>query len=234
GLPLPRGGAVGGEARLAGAVGAAGRASFCRPGEACADCGDGDAGAAGLLGAPFPAAAAAVLGSSPSSASTAISSLTGTSCVPSGTTIFASTPSSIASYSMVALSVSISAITSPALTLSPSFLSHLERLPFSIVGDSAGMRMLTGIASISARAGIGRRVHLGIEDGANARERLFLGEFALGRIDARDMARHVGDQHAPGLRVVESATQRNMQAAIDDSGAQHFDAALLQRGRWDQ
>src|SRR5258708_13361903 len=32
-------------------------------------------------------------------------------------------------------SVSISAITSPALTWSPSFLSHLERLPFSMVGD---------------------------------------------------------------------------------------------------
>ena len=72
--------------------------------------------------------------------------LTGTSWVPSGTTILASTPSSIASYSIVALSVSISAITSPALTLSPSFLSHLARLPFSIVGESAGMRMLTGMA----------------------------------------------------------------------------------------
>jgi hypothetical protein len=29
--------------------------------------------------------------------------------------------------------------------LSPSFLSHLARLPFSIVGDSAGIRMLMGI-----------------------------------------------------------------------------------------
>src|SRR5713101_544821 len=47
---------------------------------------------------------------------------------------------------MVALSVSISAITSPGWTLSPSFLSHLARLPFSMVGDSAGMRMLTGMA----------------------------------------------------------------------------------------
>src|ERR1700730_5389185 len=56
------------------------------------------------------------------------------------------TPSSTASYSMVALSVSISAITSPVLTASPSFLSHLERLPFSMVGDSAGMRMLMGMA----------------------------------------------------------------------------------------
>jgi hypothetical protein len=59
----------------------------------------------------------------------------------------ASVPSSIASYSIVALSVSISAITSPGLTLSPSFLSHLARLPFSIVGDSAGMRILTGMAN---------------------------------------------------------------------------------------
>src|SRR4029077_13891076 len=46
---------------------------------------------------------------------------------------------------MVALSVSISAITSPVLIGSPSFLSHLARLPFSIVGDSAGMRMLMGM-----------------------------------------------------------------------------------------
>ncbi len=54
-------------------------------------------------------------------------------------------PSSTASTSIVALSVSISAITSPDLTLSPSFFSHLARLPFSIVGDSAGIRMLIGI-----------------------------------------------------------------------------------------
>ena len=110
--------------------------------------GEGVTGASLLAAAAaaFPAAAAAAFTSSPSDAITAISWLTGTSCVPSGTTILASTPSSIASYSIVALSVSISAITSPALTLSPSFLSHLARLPFSIVGDSAGMRMLTGMA----------------------------------------------------------------------------------------
>src|SRR4051794_8241094 len=36
---------------------------------------------------------------------------------------------------------------SPVLTLSPSCLSHLARLPFSMVGDSAGMRMLIGIGS---------------------------------------------------------------------------------------
>ena len=74
--------------------------------------------------------------------------LTGTSAVPSGTTILARTPSSIASTSMVALSVSISAMMSPDLTASPSFLSHLARLPFSMVGDRAGIRMLIGIAPL--------------------------------------------------------------------------------------
>src|SRR5581483_3221022 len=107
----------------------------------------------GGLGAEAAGAAAAVVAeaaaaftSSPSAAITAITWLTGTSALPSGTTILASVPSSAASTSMVALSVSISAITSPDLILSPSFLSHLARLPFSIVGDSAGIRMLIGMA----------------------------------------------------------------------------------------
>src|SRR5207344_1506779 len=56
-------------------------------------------------------------------------------------------PSSVASNSIVALSVSISARMSPVLTLSPSRLSHLARLPFSMVGDSAGMRISIGIGS---------------------------------------------------------------------------------------
>src|SRR3984893_13008060 len=77
------------------------------------------------------------------------------SAVPSGTRIFAITPSSIASYSIVALSVSISARMSPALTLSPSFLSHLARFPFSMVGDSAGIRMLIGIDPAKGLAGSG-------------------------------------------------------------------------------
>ncbi|MGY3421018.1 hypothetical protein ACVWZW_001493 [Bradyrhizobium sp. F1.13.4] len=98
-------------------------------------------GAAEALGLAAPAA----FTSSPSPASTAITSLTGTSCVPSGTRILAIVPSSIASTSMVALSVSISAMTSPDLTLSPSFFSHLARLPFSIVGERAGIRMLMGM-----------------------------------------------------------------------------------------
>jgi hypothetical protein len=48
---------------------------------------------------------------------------------------------------MVALSVSISAITSPGATLSPSFFSHFDRVPSSIVGERAGIRMSTGMVS---------------------------------------------------------------------------------------
>jgi hypothetical protein len=83
--------------------------------------------------------------SSPSSAITAIGVLTATLSVPFGTKIFASVPSSIASTSMVALSVSISAMTSPERTASPSFFSHFASLPCSIVGESAGMRMFVAI-----------------------------------------------------------------------------------------
>ena len=53
--------------------------------------------------------------------------------------------SSTASNSIVALSVSISAMTSPEWTSSPSFLSHLARLPSVIVGDSAGIRISIGM-----------------------------------------------------------------------------------------
>src|SRR5215211_3421592 len=75
----------------------------------------GAAAAAGAVGAP-PPGDFTLFGSSPSPAISAMSSLTGTSAVPSGTTILARMPSSTASTSIVALSVSISAITSPDLT----------------------------------------------------------------------------------------------------------------------
>src|SRR6202163_459030 len=157
------GGALGSCAKL-------GAVPSTRGGEGC---GEGDGALAGFAcdsaglpaagGGPFPAVAAAALGSSPSSASTPMSALTDTSCVPSGTTILASTPSSIDSYSIVALSVSISAITSPALIWSPSRFSHLARVPFSMVGDSAGMRMLTGMVHSSSAVadGLGSLDHLG-------------------------------------------------------------------------
>src|SRR5690606_4360470 len=85
---------------------------------------------------------------SPSAIMVAIGVFTATSAVPSGTRILPRVPSSTASTSIVALSVSISAITSPADTLSPSFFSHLARLPSSMVGDSAGIRISTGITRL--------------------------------------------------------------------------------------
>ena len=82
---------------------------------------------------------------SPSSRRTAITSFTFTPSEPSATTILPTVPSSTASTSIVALSVSISAITSPEETVSPSLISHLASVPSSMVGDSAGIVMLMGI-----------------------------------------------------------------------------------------
>ena len=76
---------------------------------------------------------------SPSDRMVAIGVLTRTLSVPSGMTILASTPSSTASTSIVALSVSISAKTSPARTVSPSLLTQRAILPSVIVGESAGI-----------------------------------------------------------------------------------------------
>ena len=113
---------------------------------------DGGASAFGgsALSAP-PLGACTEAASSPSSAISPITWLTGTSAEPSGTTILASTPSSTASTSMVALSVSISAMMSPDLIGSPSFFSHLAMLPFSIVGERAGMRMSMAMAASPQR-----------------------------------------------------------------------------------
>ena len=133
------GAAGGGCVALFGGAGAL-AASAAGAGLAVFGCGSGMASM--FAGLPSFSAAA----SSPSARIMAIGVLTATSLVPSGTRILPSVPSSTASTSMVALSVSISAITSPDLTVSPSFLSHLERLPFSMVGDSAGMRTSVGMA----------------------------------------------------------------------------------------
>src|SRR5437588_7911811 len=65
-------------------------------------------------------------------------------------TILASTPSSTASTSIVALSVSISASTSPALTVSPSLLTQRAILPSVIVGDSAGISTSAAIPFLGA------------------------------------------------------------------------------------
>src|SRR6516165_4585671 len=82
----------------------------------------------------------------------AIGVLTATSAVPSGIRIFPSVPSSVASTSMVALSVSISARMSPDRMRSPTPFTHLARLPFSIVGDNAGISTWIGMAVLTRRA----------------------------------------------------------------------------------
>ncbi len=92
-----------------------------------------------------PTDAIAVSMSSPSSARIAMGSLTATPSVPPSIRILAIMPSSTASNSIVALSVSISAITSPDATLSPSFKSHFANVPSVMVGDSAGIRILIAI-----------------------------------------------------------------------------------------
>src|SRR5680860_117060 len=94
--------------------------------------------------------------------------------VPSGTRILPSVPSSIASTSMVALSVSISAITSPARTASPSWTCHLASVPSSMVGDSAGMRISVGITRKGSRCH-----HVGVKLG---RVRLGIVLRELGRL----------------------------------------------------
>src|SRR5215472_11020524 len=95
--------------------------------------------------------------SSPFPAITAIGVLTATCSVPSGITILASTPSSTASNSIVALSVSISASTSPALTGSPSLFSQRAILPSVIVGDRAGIKTSV-VMALSLKSGFGQHV----------------------------------------------------------------------------
>ena len=92
------------------------------------------------LGGP-PGRASRTAGPSPSSRMMAMGAFTATPSVPSGTRMRPNTPSSTASISMVALSVSISTRMSPALTLSPSLACHFARLPSVMVGDRAGMRI---------------------------------------------------------------------------------------------
>ena len=97
---------------------------------------DGTSGAAavGATGALESAEA-----SSPSSSSCRITVPTFTPSEPASTVILPTTPSSMLSTSIVALSVSISASMSPETTLSPSLTSHFVSVPSSMVGDRAGI-----------------------------------------------------------------------------------------------
>ena len=105
------------------------------------------AAAAGASATATAAGAGASSKLSPSSTKWAITVPTATLSVPSATVIFAITPSSMASTSIVALSVSISAMTSPERTSSPSATNHLARRPSVIVGDKAGILISIAISN---------------------------------------------------------------------------------------
>ncbi len=74
---------------------------------------------------------------------------------PSSTRISERIPSSNASIAMVALSVSISAISSPISTSSPTCLSHLTTVPSVMVSESFGISILIAMESRGV-AGCGR------------------------------------------------------------------------------
>mmetsp|Transcript_5274 Transcript_5274/g.8790 ORF Transcript_5274/g.8790 Transcript_5274/m.8790 type:complete len:204 (-) Transcript_5274:230-841(-) len=139
-------GATGTEAATAAGVGAAATgagAAAATTGSAftssTAAGGGTDASVAALSGA-LPASKFLNAATSPSSSTvTMIGTPTATSPDPAGTKCFANTPSSCASKSMLALSVSMTAMESPAAKDSPSLTFHLEMVPASIVGERAGM-----------------------------------------------------------------------------------------------
>ena len=81
------------------------------------------------------------LTSSPSSARSPMTEFTATFSLPASTRILPITPSSMASTSIVALSVSISAMTSPERTASPSATSQRANVPSVIVGERAGIKI---------------------------------------------------------------------------------------------
>ena len=130
--------------RAAGGAGAAG--TTAAGGDGARGWGTGFAAAAGVSDVTadlIDCIAEAMSGAavSPSPSRVAMGALTFTPSAPSGTSSLPIRPSSTASNSIVALSVSISARMSPDLTVSPSLTSHLASLPSSIVGESAGMRI---------------------------------------------------------------------------------------------
>ena len=112
-----------------------------------------EAGAGAATGAG-KAATGAIATVSPFADSTAIGVFTATPSVPSGTRIWANLPASTASISIVALSVSISARTSPARTSSPTFFSQRASFPSVMVGLSAGIRICVAMRQPSTRISV--------------------------------------------------------------------------------
>src|SRR2546423_3819051 len=139
---------------------------------------------AAAAGAPGTAAA------SPGARISAIVLPTGTTS-PARAVTSCSTPDAGASISTVTLSVSISTIGSPFLTVSPGALSQRRTLPVSCASSSAGMMTLAGIATGSRLPAERLR---GLEDGLLRRH----GEVLEHR---RERHRHVHRADAPDRRV---------------------------------
>src|SRR5688572_13358429 len=133
-----------GAAGAEGAVGAGGAAGAVGAGAAgagaCAFSAGGDEGAA------VGASAINDAMSSSGAAITPIREPTG-EVPPSSRRRFRNTPSPRATSSMMALSVSTSARTSPLLTASFSAFNHFTRRPSSIVGESASIKTFVAIGS---------------------------------------------------------------------------------------
>ena len=113
-------------------------------GTAAGAAGAGDSACEGAGGVALGCASAG----SPSASIVAIGLFTFTFSLPSATIIWPITPSSTASNSIVALSVSISAMISPAATTSPSLTIHFANVPSSIVGERAGIRISIAIINL--------------------------------------------------------------------------------------
>src|SRR5258708_364164 len=136
--------------------------------------------------------------------------------------ILARTPSSIASTSIVALSVSISANTSPDLTLSPTAFTHLAILPSVIVGDRAGIRISTGIFFPRVLRQAGLTVDGGLsgflEDVSPQFRRVglraVLGELRGGRDDVLDLLVDRLERVLVGHVAVEQALLRLIDAIV--------------------
>src|SRR5687767_12551964 len=164
--------------------------------------GAGAAGADGA-GAEGAGAAAGVALDAPATSDSMSSSLPAITAIkvptgdvpPSSISRFRSMPSPRATSSMIALSVSTSASTSPLFTASPSAFAHFTRRPSSIVGERASMNTLV---AISPRAcGLGFDVHHFLHGGDRFRYVGLCGAFEIFRVRHGD----VGLVHANHGRI---------------------------------
>src|SRR5262249_61865946 len=111
----------------------------------------------------------------------------------------------------------------PSAWAAPRRINARQTRPFTALWESCdSIRPEHALADGSSTAGISRRVHLSVEHGTNALERFFLGQLRFVGKNPRGMPGDIGNQHTPRLRVVEGATERNVQAAFDDGSTQYL------------